>query len=274
MLLSDHFKTQILAGLCVLERRFGVLACWLASCGSERLWGGVIGKLVLRAVLRATDLLIGKLVFRAVWGVLTCYRVLLQVGCRGPPGGGEGPMVKKESRNPGWLASWCSERFWGMGAGWQEVVQNRYCLYYSTNDQSVSRNVYVDIKILTARCCLPLPRGNRDFLSLQQKGQSDKAFFLTSNFVPKRLSVMYKSMKNMYKIRLQRGCFKLATNGQNDKAFLLTWKFWPKGVVYHCTGLHTCTWIKHLKMSIKSDFKEIILNLQQMGKVIRSFCWH
>ena len=69
------------------------------------------GKLVLRAVLTGVDLLIGKMVVRAVlgavellqdfftswcsepfWGVLTCKRVLLQVGCRGPPGGGEGPM--------------------------------------------------------------------------------------------------------------------------------------------------------------------------------------
>ena len=28
------------------------------------------------------------------------------------------------------------------------------------------------------------------------------------------------------------------------------------------------------KMYIKSDFKAIFLNLQQMGKVIRAFCWH
>ena len=71
----------------------------------------LIGKLVLRAVLTGVDLLIGEMVVRAVcgavellqefitswcsepfWGVLTCKRVLLQVGCRGPPGGGEGPM--------------------------------------------------------------------------------------------------------------------------------------------------------------------------------------
>ena len=53
----------------------------------------LIGKLVLRTVLGSLDLLIGKLWLRAVLGgMLTCKRALLQVGCRGPPGGGEGPM--------------------------------------------------------------------------------------------------------------------------------------------------------------------------------------
>ena len=41
---------------------------------SGDLWGVdlLIGKLVLRAVFGGGDLLIGKLVFRAVLGVLTC----------------------------------------------------------------------------------------------------------------------------------------------------------------------------------------------------------
>ena len=33
-------------------------------------------------------------------------------------------------------------------------------------------------------------------------------------------------------------------------------------------------WWNIKKMYIKSDFKAIFLNLQQMGKVIRAFCWH
>ena len=33
-------------------------------------------------------------------------------------------------------------------------------------------------------------------------------------------------------------------------------------------------WKKHIKNGKKSDFKEIFLNWQQMGKVIRNFCWH
>ena len=51
-------------------------------------------------------------------------------------------------------------------------------------------------------------------LKLATNGQSDKAFILTSNFVPKGLFAsalgLYtciKSLKNVYKIRLQRDFF-------------------------------------------------------------------
>ena len=40
-----------------------------------------------------------------------------------------------------------------------------------------------------------------------------------------------KTRKIMYKIRIQRHFFKLATNGQSDKAFLLTSGFCPQRVV-------------------------------------------
>ena len=56
------------------------------------------------------------------------------------------------------------------------------------------------------------------------------------------------------------------------KAFCWHQKFVPKGFSALAPGLYTC--IKSLKMCIKSDFEEIILNLQHMGKVIRNFCWH
>ena len=45
---------------------------------------------------------------------------------------------------------------------------------------------------------------------------------------------MYKIMKTLYKIRLQRDVLKLTTNDQSDKMFLLTSKFRPQGVVSPC----------------------------------------
>ena len=47
---------------------------------------------------------------------------------------------------------------------------------------------------------------------------------------------MYKIMKKLYKIRLQRDFFKLVTNDRSDKMFLLTSKFHPQGVVSPCAG--------------------------------------
>ena len=56
-----------------------------------------------------------------------------------------------------------------------------------------------------------------------------KPFCWDQNFDPKVLSApvpgLYtheKTLKNVYKIRVQRDFSKLATNDQNDKAFLLT----------------------------------------------------
>ena len=65
---------------------------------------------------------------------------------------------------------------------------------------------------------------------------------------------------------------KLTTNDRRDKMLLLTSKFCPQDIVCRCPGLHTCK--TNEKICIKSEFKEISLNLQQMCKVIRSFCWH
>ena len=62
------------------------------------------------------------------------------------------------------------------------------------NDQS-DKKVSVDIKIVSPRGCVPLPRGY----------------------------IMYTSMKHMYKIRVQRDfAFEFATDGRSDKAILLT----------------------------------------------------
>ena len=46
----------------------------------------------------------------------------------------------------------------------------------------------------------------------------------------------------------------------------------PKGLSAPALGLYTC--IKHEKLCIKSDFKDIFWNLPHMSKVTRLFCWH
>ena len=58
--------------------------------------------------------------------------------------------------------------------------------------------------------------------------------------------------KKMYIIGLEAFFFKPATNGQSDKGFLLTSKVCPQGLSALAPGLYT--YIKSLKMCIKSDF--------------------
>ena len=64
----------------------------------------------------------------------------------------------------------------------------------------------------------------------------------------------------MYKIRLQKDLFKLATNDRSDKMFLLTSKFRPQGVVSLCPGAIYMYKIMK-KNCIKSDLKEIFFKL-------------
>ena len=61
------------------------------------------------------------------------------------------------------------------------------------------------------------------FLKLTLDGQSDKAFLLTSKFCPQGTCGI--TLKNMYKIRVERDFLKLATNDESDKAFLLASNF-------------------------------------------------
>ena len=66
---------------------------------------------------------------------------------------------------------------------------------------------------------------------------------------------------------------KIATDDRSDKKFMFTSKLCPLGAV--CPQLQGYVHLlNHEKYRIKSDFKEISLKLQQMGKVIRPFCWH
>ena len=157
----------------------------------------------------------------------------------------------------------------------------------------------VDIRSLSTKGCLPLPRGNmhvekktfknvykiriqRDFLKLATNGRSGKSFLLTSKFWPQGFVCpcpgaiyMYKIIKkkNVYTIRIQRDHFETCNKWSNNLGFLLTSKLCHQGVF--------CSWLVAIymhenikKMCIKSsDSKWFFKNLQQMVKMIRSFCW-
>ena len=105
------------------------------------------------------------------------------------------------------------------------------------------------------------------FFKLVTNEWSDKTFLLTSKFCPlgavcpcPGAIYMYKIMKKMYKIRLQRDFFETCNNDRSDKMFLLTSKFHPQGVVSPCPGAIYMYKIMK-KKCIKSDFKEIFLKL-------------
>ena len=81
---------------------------------------------------------------------------------------------------------------------------------------------------------------------------------------------MWKNIKNVYKIRIQRDLFETCKkNGQSDKDFLLTSNVCPQGVFCPCHVLYTC--IKSLKMCIKSDLEKIILKLAIYGQREKAF---
>ena len=73
----------------------------------------------------------------------------------------------------------------------------------------------------------------------------------------------------MYKIRLQRYFFKLATNGQSDNAFLLTSGFCPQRVVCPCPGLYPCG--KTLKNVYKIRFQRDLFELATNGRNDKGF---
>ena len=122
------------------------------------------------------------------------------------------------------------------------------------------QKVYVYMKILTPRGCLPPAPGPctciktwkimfiirlpRYFLKLATNGQSDKAFLLPSEFCPHWVVCpcpgaiyMWKNIKKMcIKSEFNKICLKLATNGRSGKGFLLTSKVCPQGVFCPCPG--------------------------------------
>ena len=79
-----------------------------------------------------------------------------------------------------------------------------------------------------------------------------------------------ETWKNVYKIGLQSNFFyNLQQMGKVIRAFCWHQKFVPKGWYVLAPGLYAC--IKSLKMSIKSDFEEIILKLATNGQSGKGF---
>ena len=108
------------------------------------------------------------------------------------------------------------------------------------------QDIPVDIKILSPRGCLPLPRGYIHVLNHEK----------------------------MYKIRLQRHFLKLATNEWSEKTFLLTSKLCPLGAVCPCPrAIYMYKIMKKKKYKIRLQ-RDLFLNLQQMTKVTRCSCWY
>ena len=100
-------------------------------------------------------------------------------------------------------------------------------------------------------------------------GQSDKGFLLTSKVCPQGVDCpcpgaiyIYKIIRNVYKIRFL--FLNLQWMGKGIKTFSWHLKFVPKGLYALARGLYT--YIKSLKMCIKSDFEEIILKLATYGQ--------
>ena len=90
------------------------------------------------------------------------------------------------------------------------------------------------------------------FFKPATNGQSENGFLLTSKVCPQGVVCpclgaiyMYKIIKNVFEIILQRDCFKACNKWQSDKGFLLTSTFVPKGLSASALGLYTC--IKALK---------------------------
>ena len=115
-------------------------------------------------------------------------------------------------------------------------------------------------------------------LKLAKMGKVIRLFCRYKNFVPRdclslpRGYIHVFNHEKMYKIRLQRHFLKLATNEWSDKTFLLTSKLCPMGFVCPCPG--AIYMYKIMKKCIKSDFKEMFWNFQQMTEVTRCSCWH
>ena len=145
-------------------------------------------------------------------------------------------------------------------------------------------------QILSPMDCLPLPWAiyiwwhmkkmyiKSDFKAIffkpETNGQSDKGFLLTSKFCPEGVVCpcpgainIYKVIKNVYIIRFL--FLNLQWMGKVIRAFCWHQKFVPKGLYALAPGLYT--YIKSLKMCIKSDFEEIILKLATNGQSDKGF---
>ena len=110
-----------------------------------------------------------------------------------------------------------------------------------------------------------------------------RAFFWHQKFVPKGFSALasglyacIKSLKMCLKSDLEEIILKLATYGQRKRPFCCHKIFVPhQGCLPLSRAIYMWKKKKNINHSKISDFKVIFfLNWQQMGKVIRNFCWH
>ena len=99
-------------------------------------------------------------------------------------------------------------------------------------------------------------------------------FTARSNLVP--YAFVWEKGKTIFSETVVAYDLKLATDDRSDKKFLLISKLCPLGAVcslprgYIYVLNHEKNW---KKIRLQRDFFETC-NLQQMGKVIRPFCWH
>ena len=138
---------------------------------------------------------------------------------------------------------------------------------------------------LAAVCECGIPRtflltfffSNRFFLKLVTNDRSDKMVLLTSKFCRPQGIVspcpwaiyMYKTIKKVYKIRLQRDCSKWLKWHEVSVDI----KMLSPGVCLPmiCGYIHV---LNHEKMCKSQKLKSFFLNLQHMTKVMRPSWWH
>ena len=151
----------------------------------------------------------------------------------------------------------------------------------------------VDIRILSTKGCLPLPRGyihvekhenmciKSEFeeicLKLATNGRSDKGFLLTSKVGPQGVFCpcpgaiyMYKIIKNMYKIRFRRDHFETCNIWAKRKGLSIVIKILtPMDCLTLSEAIYL--WWNMKKMYIQSDFKEFVFKPATNGQSDKGF---
>ena len=125
-----------------------------------------------------------------------------------------------------------------------KIRLQRYC-FETCNKWAKWHDFSVDIRVLSTKGCLHLPRGyihvekhkkmciksefKEIWLKLATNGWSDKGFLLTSKVCPQgafcpcpRAIYMYKIFKNVYKIRFRRDHFETCNIWAKRKGLLLS----------------------------------------------------
>ena len=119
---------------------------------------------------------------------------------------------------------------------WQ--VAKGLCLYKNSDPKGLSAPAQGGYILVEKHEKLCIKSGLKVmFLKLATNGQSDKDFLLTSGFCPQRVVCpcpgaiyMWKNIKNVYKIRIQRDLFETCNKWLSDINSC------PQGVVCPCPG--------------------------------------